>query len=234
MKTIGIIGGMGWPSSLAYYEKINLLVAEKLGAGHCANLILVQTDFARLTTYAAEGRWDMVGEGIVTLAKQLENAGAHFIMIACNMAHRVLPDIKDEIRLPIIHIVDVASEKIKSHGFKTVGLLGHYHTMNDDFFRGRLKQEHNILCIIPTPEQQEIIQQITVEEVSRGVFLESARVKFREVMDALVAQGCEAIIFGCTEYGRLMDINSGPVPIIDTLIEHVEAAVEQSLEKTPQ
>lgn len=229
MKTIGIIGGLLWPSSASYYQRINQLVAQKAGAFHCANLVLVQTDFDTIKNWAAEGRWDEIGKALASAARQLESAGADFILIACNTMHKVITAIENDVHLPVLHIVDVTAAKVKHCGFKTVGLLGTVYTMTDDYFRGRLADKHDIRVFTPTQEQHQMVQEAVSQEIVRGCLADEERVLFRQVIDGLVAQGCEAIILGCTELGRYLDAEDAPVPLIDTLVEHVEAAVKLAL-----
>ncbi|KAK3181988.1 hypothetical protein K4F52_006727 [Lecanicillium sp. MT-2017a] len=225
MKTIGIIGGLPWPSTTAYYQRINQLVAQKLGPFHCAKLVLVQTDFDAIKKAAAGDQWDDIGKLLVSSAKQLEDAGADFIVIACNTVHMVLPAVQHEIRLPVLHIVDVTAEKVKRCGFKTVGLLGTVYTMKDDYFSGRLRDNYGITVLLPAPGKTVLIQHAAEQEVATGVLPEDGRATFRQVIDELVTQGCEAIILGCTDFERYLHAGDLPVPLIDTAAEHVEATV---------
>ncbi|KAJ5577483.1 uncharacterized protein N7459_006447 [Penicillium hispanicum] len=229
MKTIGVIGGMAWPSTVSYYQHINRLITQKLGPEHCATLVLVQTDFDQIKAWGDNDQWDKVGEAVVSLTQQLERAGADFFVIACNTVHGTLPPIISSINLPILHIVDATSKKIQSYGFQTVGLIGSIQTMTGDYFRGRLLDNYGITAITPAKEQQEMLHETLDHELLRGIFTDEAKVKFQKVIDDLLAQGCEAIILGCTEFGLLLDADKSPVPMIDTLVQHTEATVELAL-----
>ncbi|KAJ4165072.1 hypothetical protein LMH87_006719 [Akanthomyces muscarius] len=228
-KTIGIIGGMGWPSSEAYYKLCNQLVSDRLGPLHCANLVLIQTDFDKINAWEAAGRWDLFGNLLVSLAQRLVGAGADMIMIACNTAHKTLPHIRSRISLPIVDIVEVTSLRVKHLGFKTVGFLGTIYTMEDDYFRGPLLNEYGITAITPNRKQREMIQEILEKEVVRGSMSETSKAKFRVIIHDLVSSGAEAIVLACTEFGQHLRAEDSTVPMVDTLTEHAKAAVERAL-----
>ncbi|PLB53345.1 aspartate racemase [Aspergillus steynii IBT 23096] len=228
MKTIGIIGGLAWPSTVAYYEGINRLVADKLGTLHSAKLILIQTDFDQLLQWLLADKWDKIGDALCSLARRLEGAGADFILVACNTMHRVMARIQEQIRVPICHIVDAVSEKIKPMGIRKVGLLGSVVTMRDGYFSDRLAEDR-IESLIPGPEDQEFILQALKTELSVDIYTPETRAVFRDIIARLVTRGAEVIILGCTEFGKLIKPEDSPVVIIDTVPVHIELAAKMAL-----
>ncbi|KAJ5260478.1 hypothetical protein N7478_012083 [Penicillium angulare] len=224
MKTIGIIGGLSWPSTITYYSTINCLVSSKLGPDHCAELILVQADFKEILHWIRTKEWELLGNKLLALAKHLESSGADFIVIACNTVHKALPIIEDKISLPILHIVDATLEKIRQLGLKRVGLIGSPLTMTDEYFAGRLT-DHQVEVVTPSEEDQKIIHDALKKEFVQGLFLPETRDRFKGVISRLVEEGAQAVILGCTEFGSLLKGEESPVLLIDTAIVHCEAAV---------
>lgn len=229
MKTIGIIGGLAWPSTITYYQNINRLVSEKLGPLHCANLILVQTDFDQIVNWLESDQWGKVADALLSLARQLERAGADIIVVACNTVHKVVPAIQDQIQTPIFHIVDAASQKIEELGLRKVGLLGSFLTMTDEYFVGRLAK-NQIEALVPTESDQQMIQRALETELAPGVFLSKTRGDFKGAIERLVERGAEAIILGCTEFGKLVQTEDSNVPLIDTANVHSEMAARMALD----
>lgn len=228
MRTIGIIGGMAWPSSVAYYELTNERVQAKMGLGHCPNIVLMQRDIAGIKKWEDRGDWAKVAEMIVNTTQRLDIAGASFGLIACNTAHKALNLVRDQIDLPMIDIVDETAREVCRQGHKTVGLLGTLTTMNDDYFKGHLTDKYGIEVITPSKEDQKVIADIGDRELSKGIFSKKARDKFRPIIKRLVANGAEAVILACTEFGLLLKKEDSPVVLIDTLAVHVEAAANAS------
>ncbi|GLI79955.1 hypothetical protein PoHVEF18_008303 [Penicillium ochrochloron] len=229
MKTIGIIGGLAWPSTITYYQVINQLVAEKLGPLHCANLILVQTDFNQIVNWLESDQWGKVADALLSLARQLETSGADFIVVACNTVHKVVPTIQGQIKTPIFHIVDAASQKIAELGLCKVGLLGSRLTMTDEYFVGRLAK-NQIETLVPIESDQQMIQRALETELAPGVFLPKTRADFKAAINRLIERGAEAIILGCTEFGKLVQIEDSRVQLIDTAHVHSEMAAKMALE----
>lgn len=228
MKTIGIIGGLAWPSTITYYQEINRLIADKLGPLHSAKLILVQTDFDLLVQWLLADQWDEIGSALSSLARQLEDAGADFILVACNTMHKVMPRIQEQIRVPICHIVDATAEKLRQLGFRKVGLLGSVVTMTDGYFSDRLGEDQ-IETLMPGQEDQGVILEALKAELSVDVYLPETRAAFRDIIARLVARGAEVIILGCTEFGKLVKSEDSPVSIIDTATVHIELAAKMAL-----
>jgi aspartate racemase len=229
MKTIGIIGGVAWPSSLVYYQKINELTAQRLGGLHCAKLVLVQTDFEIIERYQREDNWDQVGALLSELGNALKQAGADFFLIACNTLHTADRYIESSVDLPFIHIVDPTAKQILTRNFKTVGLLGSRYTMCGEYFAKRIIDRYGLQVLIPEGVHQDFVHKALYQELVKGIFKDSTRAKFKDAIADLVKRGAEVIILGCTEFGMLVRPEDSPVPIIDTTIAHIHAAVDAAL-----
>jgi len=228
MKTIGIIGGLAWPSTITYYHNINRSISEKLGPRHCAELILVQTDGDFVMQCAEDKEWDTITALLVSLAKKLEAGGADFIVIACNTVHKVVPAIENQTQLPILHIVDAVCARVREHGLHRVALLGTRTTMTDGFFTERLAQ-NQIETLLPSEDDQSMIHHALHTELAPGMFLPETRLRFSRVIERLVQRGAQAVILGCTEFGRLVKAEDCSVLLIDTVDVHSEMAVDMLL-----
>jgi aspartate racemase len=231
VKTIGIVGGVAWPSSIVYYRIINELVAERLGDGglHSARLVLAQTDFEEIERNQREGRWDLVGDLLAEQGRKLKAAGADFFLIACNTVHTADHRIESAVDLPFIHIVDPTARQVLEHGFTTVGLLGSRYTMTGSYFVDRLRQRHGLKVLVAEGEHQENVHNALYQELAKSIFLPATRDRFKAAIADLVERGAEVIILGCTEFGMLVKAEDSPVPIIDTTVAHAEAAVNMAL-----
>jgi aspartate racemase len=231
MKTIGIIGGVAWPSSLAYYRIINEEVARRLGGNgrHCAKLVLAQTDFEAIERHQVAGEWDAVGDLLAAEAVKLKAAGADFYIIACNTVHTASRRIEAAVDLPFIHIVDPAAQQAVAKGCKTVGLLGSRYTMRGTYFVGRLKERYGLDVIVAEGEHEANVHNALYEELTKGIFRSETRARFKAAIEDLARRGAEAVILGCTEFGMLVRAEDGPVPMIDTTVAHAHAAVDRAL-----
>ena len=231
MKTIGIVGGVAWPSTIVYYRAINELVAQRLGGAglHCAKIVLAQTDFEEIERRQREGRWDLVGDLLAAEGNKVKAAGADFFLLACNTVHTADERVESSVNLPFIHIVDPTAREVLARGFKTVGLLGSRYTMTGTYFVERLKKRYGLDVLIAQGEHQNSVHNALYDELAKGIFLPSTREKFRAAILDLVARGAEVIILGCTEFGMLVKPEDSPVQIIDTTIAHAQAAVEMAL-----
>ncbi|MGI6203724.1 MAG: aspartate/glutamate racemase family protein [Anaerovoracaceae bacterium] len=229
MKRIGIVGGVGWPSTVTTYTEINRLVEEKLGNGHCAELILAQTDFKEMTKNQEEGNWERVGELIADSAARLKAGGADFYIVACNTVHTAYPYFRDMVDLPCIHIVDPCGEALSAIGAKKVGLMGSRYTMEGDFFRSRLESKFNMEVLIPDEPHRTYIHDALYSELTSNIIREETHEKFRGAVNNLIERGADAIILGCTEFGLIVKQEDSSVPVIDTTIEQAKAAVEYAL-----
>ncbi len=229
MKTIGIVGGVAWPSSIVYYRAINELIARRLGGGlHSAKLVLAQTDFAEIERNQRLDRWDVVGDLLSAQGNSLKAAGADFFLIACNTVHTAADQVERAVDLPFIHIVDPTARLIKSRGFRTVGLLGSRYTMTGDYFVARLRR-YDLNVLVAEGEHQVNVHNALYEELAMGVFRDETRGKFKAAIADLVSRGAEVVVLGCTEFGLLVKPEDSTVPLIDTTHAHVEEAVDQAL-----
>lgn len=230
MKTIGVVAGIAWPSSMVYYKAMNELYAERMGNGLITpNLIFTQTNFLLIERAQAAGRWEEVGDILAAEANKLKKAGADFFLLACNTVHTADAHIIKNVDLPMLHIVDAAAKKAVDAGVKTVGLLGSRYTMTGTYFVGRLQQNYSFKVLIAEGEHQANVHDALYQELAKGIFLEETREKFRAALADLVARGAEMVILGCTEFGMLVTQKDCTVPLIDTSIAHAEAAIEMAL-----
>lgn len=235
MKTIGVVGGIAWPSSIVYYRIINELTARRLGGDglHCARLVLAQTDFEEIERNQREGRWDVVGDLLAAEGNRLKAAGADFFLLACNTVHTADERIERAVDLPFLHIVDPTARRVQEQGFATVGLLGSHYTMTGSYFVGRLQERYGLKVLVAEGEHAQNVHEALYTELAKGVFRPETRDKFRAAIADLVERGAEAIVLGCTEFGMLVEAEDSPVPIIDTTVAHAEAAVELALAGEP-
>ena len=228
LKTIGLIGGMSWESTVTYYKIINETVKEKLGGLHSAKCILYSIDFQEIEECQANGNWEKSGEILGEAANNLEKAGADFIVICTNTMHKVVNQIKEKISIPILHIAEMTAEKILEKGLKNIALLGTKYTMEQDFYKSKLI-EKGINVIIPDKNDIEIINKVIYDELCLGIINSNSKKKFLEIVDKLRNKGAEGIILGCTEIGLLIKNEDTDVPLFDTAIIHAEQAAIYSI-----
>ena len=228
MKTIGLIGGMSWESTVTYYKIINEAVKEKLGGLHSAKCILYSIDFQEIEECQANGNWEKSGEILGEAANNLEKAGADFIVICTNTMHKVVNQIKEKISIPILHIAEMTAEKILEKGLKNIALLGTKYTMEQDFYKSKLI-EKEINVIIPDKNDIEIINKVIYDELCLGTINSNSKKKFLEIVDKLRSKGAEGIILGCTEIGLLIKNEDTDVPLFDTAVIHAEEAAIYSI-----
>ena len=229
MKTIGLIGGMSWESSIEYYRIINEAVKERLGGLHSAKCIMHSVDFAEVEPLQHEGRWDEAAEHMVRAAQSVEAAGADFLVLCTNTMHKTADKMEEQISIPFLHIADATARKVIADGLKTVGLLGTRFTMEDDFYKGRLIDRHSLEVIVPHEDERQIVHQVIYDELCLGRIEAASKQKYVGIMNNLVSQGAEAIILGCTEIGMLVGPDDCDVPVFDTTRIHAEAAVDLAL-----
>jgi len=228
LKTIGLIGGMSWESTVTYYKIINEAVKEKLGGLHSAKCILYSIDFQEIEECQANGNWEKSGEILGEAANNLEKAGADFIVICTNTMHKVINQIKEKISIPILHIAEMTAEKILEKGLKNIALLGTKYTMEQDFYKSKLI-EKEINVIIPDKNDIEIINKVIYDELCLGTINSNSKKKFLEIVDKLRSKGAEGIILGCTEIGLLIKNEDTDVPLFDTAVIHAEEAAIYSI-----
>jgi aspartate racemase len=234
MKTIGLIGGLSWESSLEYYRLINESVKAKLGGFHSAKILLYSFNFAEIEVLQQQGRWDQATQMMQKAAQSLERGGADFIVICSNTMHKMAEAIAQQSQIPLLHIADATAEKIIAQGIKTVGLLGTRFTMEQEFYRGRLTEKYGLAVLIPEAGDRNTIHQVIYEELCLGKINPDSKQRYQEIINTLVAAGAKAIILGCTEIMLLIQPDDSPVPIFDTTAIHAEAAVTSALESDLQ
>lgn len=231
MKTIGLIGGMSWESSLVYYRIVNQAVKHRLGGFHSAQCIMYSVDFAEIELLQQQGKWDDAAKKMIEAARHVEDGGGDFIVLCTNTMHKTASDIERHVNIPLLHIADATAERVKAEAFSRVGLLGTRFTMEDDFYKGRLNQKHGLEVVIPSEEDRLDVHQIIYDELCLGQIRQVSKERYCEIMRNLVRQGAQGIIFGCTEIGLLVGAEDSPVPVFDTTRIHAEAAVEYALEQ---
>ena len=229
MKTIGMIGGMSWESTLEYYRIVNEEVKDRLGGFHSAKCVLYSVDFAEIEKMQHENKWDEATKSMIDAAHRVERGGAEFILICTNTMHLMAEDVLKSVGIPLLHIVDVTAEEIKKKGFNRVGLLGTRFTMEHHFYKNRLKEKHGIKAIIPSEEERKIIHDILYNELCLGDIKGSSRKKFRKIIENLVSQGAQGVILGCTEIPLIVDQKDYSIPLFDTTRIHSKAAVDFAL-----
>jgi len=226
MKTIGLLGGMSWESTIPYYRLINEGIKQRLGGLHSARLLLHSVDFHDIEACQSSGDWDRAGEMLAEAALGLQQAGAEGILLCTNTMHKVASHIEARCALPFLHIADATGRAIVAKGMTRVALLGTRYTMEQDFYRGRLATQFGIESLVPDEADRARINQIIFEELCLGTFSEASRQYYLSVIDALAAQGAEGVIFGCTEIGLLVPADESPIPVFDTAAIHAADAVE--------
>ena len=229
VKTIGLIGGMSWESTVPYYRLINEGVKQRFGGLHSARVVLYSVDFHDIEVLQHDGRWDEAGALLAAAARSLQSAGADFIVLCTNTMHKVAPAIEAAVTIPLLHIADPTAAAVKQAGIHTVGLLGTRFTMEQDFYRGRLEARHRLKVVVPEAADRDIVHRVIYDELCLGITQVASRAAYREIIGRLVAQGAEGIILGCTEIGLLVKPEDAPVPLFDTTALHAASAVEFAL-----
>jgi aspartate racemase len=230
MKTIGMIGGMSWESSIEYYRLVNEAVKQQLGGLHSAQCLLYSVDFDEIERYQHQGDWEPATQVMIAAAQRLERGGADFVVICTNTMHKMADEVQAAIQLPLLHIVDATAQAIKTQGLSKVGLLGTRFTMQEDFYVGRLRS-HGLDVIIPDAEEREIVHRIIYQELVLGKILPSSRDEYQRIIQNLAQRGAEGIVLGCTEIGLLVKQEDTSLPVLDTTLVHALAAVEVALGK---
>lgn len=230
MKTIGLIGGMSWESTVTYYQVINETIKKQLGGLHSAKCILYSVDFDEIEKYQASGEWDKSADVLSEAAQALERAGADYIVICTNTMHKVAPEIGRNIHIPILHIADMTAVQLKKHGIRKVGLLGTKYTMQQDFYKTILI-EQGIEVVIPNAADVDIVNRIIYDELCLGKIFEKSKAVYLDIMHELARNGAQGIILGCTEIGLLIQQSDTDIPLFDTTRIHAKQAALKSLEQ---
>lgn len=229
MKTIGLIGGMSWESSLEYYRIINEAVKEKLGGLHSAQCLMYSVDFEEIEVLQHRDRWDELTDIMVDAALRLKRGGADFIVICTNTMHKMAAEMEKRAGIKVLHIAEVTGEEIRQRKIKTVGLLGTKFTMEQDFYKKIIKDKFDINVVIPNAMERGVVHDIIYNELCKGIIREESKEKYKEIIQHLVFQGVEGIVLGCTEIPLLIQQDDCDVPVFDTTHIHALAAVELSL-----
>lgn len=232
MKTIGLIGGMSWESSIEYYRIINERTKAKLGGLHSAKSIMVSVDFAEIEDLQHQGRWAEAAEMLVEAARSLDEGGADFIVLCTNTMHKVAEEIQAGVKIPLLHIADATAELVKTSGIQNIGLLGTRFTMEEEFYKGRLSQKYGLNVIVPGQDERDIVHRVIYDELVLGRIEARSKEQYLLIIEHMIQDGAEGIILGCTEIGLLIHQEDSQVPLFDTTRIHAEAAVEYALQSS--
>jgi aspartate racemase len=229
LKTIGLIGGMSWQSSIEYYRLINQLVAARLGTLHSAKCLLYSVDFSEMEQLQSEGQWQAAADKLAAIAGRLETAGADCLLLCTNTMHKVADEIEAAVSIPMLHIADATGTAIGRRGWRRIGLLGTRFTMEEKFYRERLERNFDVEILIPSPPQRETIHRVIYAELCEGRIEANSRIEFSAIAESLTSAGAEGIVLGCTEIGLLLQAKDVGVPLLDTTDVHARAAVDWAL-----
>ncbi|MYM68397.1 amino acid racemase [Pseudoduganella sp. FT55W] len=224
MKTIGLIGGMSWESTVPYYRQINETIKQQLGGLHSAKVVLYSVDFHEVERLQHAGDWDAAGVMMADAARALQAAGADFIVLCTNTMHKVAPAIEAAVSIPLFHIADPTAQEIKRVGMRKIGLLGTRFTMEQPFYKDRLRELHGLDVVVPGPVDRDIVHRIIYEELCLGQIVDASRDAYRRIIAALEEQGAQGIILGCTEISLLVAQQDSAVPLFDTTSIHAQSA----------
>lgn len=225
MKTIGMLGGMSWQSTVSYYQLLNTGIKNELGGLHSAKIAMVSVDFDEIERMQQLGDWSAAATALSAAAQSIEAAGADFLLICTNTMHKVAPEIEASISIPLLHIADTTGEKLIRDGHKKVGLLGTAFTMEQEFYKGRLSDKYSIEVLTPNLSDRQIVHDIIYKELCLGIISDNSRVQYLRIINDLKSQGAEAIVLGCTEIPLLVQQAHTPIPLYDTTAIHAASAV---------
>ncbi|MGD0877579.1 MAG: aspartate/glutamate racemase family protein [Anaerolineales bacterium] len=230
MKTIGMIGGMSWESSLEYYRIINEAVKQQLGGLHSAKSVMASVDFAEIEVLQRGGRWQDATMVMIEVARAVEAGGADFLIICTNTMHKMADEVQNSISIPLLHIADATAEAIQAQGLQRVGLLGTRFTMEQDFYRGRLVEKYGLDVLLPDRADREIVHRVIYDELVLGKILPASKAEYLRIIADLAKAGAGGIILGCTEIGLLVSQTDSTLPLFDTTRIHALAAVKYALQ----
>ena len=229
MRTIGLIGGMSWESTVSYYQAINRNVQMRLGGLHSAKIILESVDFAPIAQMQSDSEWDKAGLVLAESAARLQSAGADCVLICTNTMHNVAEQVENAIDVPLLHIADATAHALQADHICKVGLLGTRFTMEQDFYKGRLTQQHGIEVITPSDTSRTIVHDVIYNELCLGQICNDSREQYLQIIQELAQAGAQAVILGCTEIALLVKQGDTAMPLYDTTAIHAQAAVEFAL-----
>ncbi len=229
MKTLGLIGGMSWESTVPYYRIINQTVKQRLGGLHSARLLLYSVDFAQIERLQHAGDWDAAGAVLADAARSLRAGGAELLVICTNTMHKVADTVEAASGLPLLHIADATGAVIVQSGLRRVGLLGTRFTMEQDFYRQRLVERHGLEVLVPDAPDRDIVHRVIYDELCQGIVDDASREAYRRIIAKLVERGAQGVILGCTEIGLLVGEGDASVPLFDTAALHARQAALAAL-----
>jgi aspartate racemase len=233
MKTIGLLGGMSWESSIEYYRIINQQVRKELGGVHSARIVMISLDFAEIEDLQIKGDWKEAGSILIKSAKEIEAAGADFLLICTNTMHLLADQVAESVSIPLLHIADATAAAVLNKSLKNIGLLGTKFTMEKEFYKGRMENLHKLQVIIPDDKQRTMVHDVIYDELVQGKIREQSRAAYLEVITSLIERGAEGIVLGCTEIGLLVEQENVKVPVFDTMEIHAIAAVDAAFDRFP-
>ena len=228
MRTIGLIGGMSWESTITYYQLLNEAAKDRLGGLHSAKILLYSVDFFEIEALMSRGEWDRAAELLGGIAKRLEQAGADCVLICTNTLHKVAPQVQSQITVPLLHIAEAAAEALLARGVTRVGLLGTKYTMTQEFYRDKLVAR-GVEVIIPEGDEIELVNRVIFDELCLGIVKDDSRAAYLSVIENLKSRGAEAILLGCTELGLIVSQEDVSLPLFDTTLIHAKAAADFAL-----
>lgn len=229
MKTVGLLGGMSWESTIEYYRIINEQVAHRLGGLHSAKCVLYSFDFDEIGALQRSGDWATATQRMIAAARGMVLAGADFLLICTNTMHKMAAEVQAAIDVPLFHIADPTAARVQAAGHQRVGLLATRFTMEEDFYVGRLRRRHGLEVLIPDTSERQDVHDVIFEELCLGKFQDDSRARLRCMIEGLAERGAEAVILGCTEIGLLVRPTDSPLPLFDTAVIHAEAAAALAL-----
>ena len=229
MKTIGMIGGMSWESSVEYYRLINRAVRARLGGLHSAQSLMYSVDFAEIEALQRSGEWASAADRIIDAARRLQAGGADFLVICTNTMHKLADPVEAAVSIPLLHIADATGARVRDAGLTRVGLLATRFTMEETFYSGRLRDRFGLEVLVPDAAGRALVHDVIYSELCAGIVNDRSRTRYCEIGRILIEQGAQGLILGCTEIGLLIDQTHFAVPVFDTTRIHAEAAVEAAL-----
>ncbi len=229
MKTIGLLGGMSWESTAGYYRAINEGIKKRLGGLHSAKIAMVSVDFEPIENLQRKGDWEQMASILCEAARNIQSAGADFLLICTNTMHKVAPQIEAAVTIPLLHIADATAEVLLKKGIKTVGLLGTAFTMEQDFYKGRLSDNYRLNVLVPDEKDRQIVHAVIFEELCLGKINPDSKTAYLRIIKQLAGQGAEAVVLGCTEIGMLVNQSDTDVKLFDTTHIHAQKAVDYAI-----
>jgi aspartate racemase len=232
MKTIGLLGGMSWESTIAYYRQINEGVKRRLGGLHSAEIAMYSIDFEPMEKLQHQGDWDATAQILIKAAEGVQAAGADFLLICTNTMHKVAGDVEAAIDIPLLHIADASADVLLTAGVSRVGLLGTAFTMEQEFYKGRLEEKHGLQVLTPDDRARSEVHRVIYEELCQGIVDADSKERYLRIIDELAEGGAQAVILGCTEIGLLVRQEDTKIPLYDTTAIHAAQAVEVALSES--